>query len=85
MPLASHICELPSWDRAHQRRLFYFATGGLTFVEMAICKIDTSFPLQQRQLLQARLSASETTSHNMQQCRLGDCDTKTPTPRSALG
>lgn len=36
------------------RRLFYFATGGLTFVEMAICKIDTSFPLQQRQLLQAR-------------------------------
>lgn len=53
MPLATHICELPSWGRAHQRRLFYFATGGLTFVEMAICKIDTSFPLHQRQLLRA--------------------------------
>lgn len=52
-PWPRHICSRPGWVAPYQKEVFYFATGGLTFVEMAICKIDTSFPLHQRQLLQA--------------------------------
>lgn len=52
-PWPRHICKHPRWIAPHQKEVFYFATGRLTFVEMAICRIDTSFPLHQRQLLQA--------------------------------
>ena len=42
---------------------------------MAISKIDASFPLHQLQLLKAD-SLPLGTSHNMQQYKLGDCNTK---------
>lgn len=50
--MARHICELPSCT-APIRGAVLFCHRRIDIVEMAICKIDSSFPLQQRQLLQA--------------------------------
>lgn len=66
-----------------------FCHSRIGIVEMAICKIDTSFPLHPLQSPlgwlagSLALSAFETTSHNMQQYKLGDRNTRTP--RSSMG
>lgn len=51
-PGPGRICRLPSWVASIKGGVL-FRHRRIGVVEMAICKIDTSFPLHGRQLLQA--------------------------------
>lgn len=52
-PGPGRICRLPSWVAHIKGGVVLFRHRRIGIVEMAICKIDTSFPLHGRQLLQA--------------------------------